>query len=152
MPAQFAHGIGVTGGTVAHYLDLLVDLLLLRRLSPGTATSANAWSSRPRFTFEISGLVHALLGLAKKEELLGHPIVGDSWEGLRYRNTCLALLRRERIELYRPVAGAEMDLVLGVTGRSQLGGRGQAGRGSQAGAWISYRHRRPGTRQEFRRV
>ena len=74
--AQLAHGIGVTGSTVAHYLDLLVDLLLVRRLQPWHRNVGKRLVKSPKIYIRDSGLVHALLGLAKKEELLSHPIVG----------------------------------------------------------------------------
>ena len=78
--AQLARGIGVTGSTVAHYLDLLVDLLLVQRLQPWHRNVGKRLVKSPKIYIRDSGLVHALLGLANKEELLSHPIVGDSWE------------------------------------------------------------------------
>jgi predicted AAA+ superfamily ATPase len=67
--AQLARGIGVTGNTVAHYLELLVDLLLLRRLQPWRGNVGKGLVKSPKIYIRDSGLVHALLGLANKEEL-----------------------------------------------------------------------------------
>ncbi|MEJ1177157.1 DUF4143 domain-containing protein [Agrobacterium sp. CMT1] len=43
--AELARSLGIDGKTVASYLDLLVDLLLVRRLEPGMPMSASGWSN-----------------------------------------------------------------------------------------------------------
>src|ERR1035437_1381491 len=78
--ARLAAGLGVSGQTVARYLDILVDLLLVRRLQPWTANLAKRLVRSPKVFVRDSGIVHALLGLTDQEELLGHPVVGASWE------------------------------------------------------------------------
>jgi hypothetical protein len=79
--AQLARGLGVSATTIAHYLDLMVDLLLVRRLAPRLPDAGKRLVRSPKVYVRDSGLVHALLGLADKEALLGHPIAGPSWEG-----------------------------------------------------------------------
>jgi predicted AAA+ superfamily ATPase len=44
--SEFARSLGVDSKTVASYLDLLVDLLLVRRLEPGMAMASNGSSNR----------------------------------------------------------------------------------------------------------
>ena len=110
---QLARGLGVSGATVGHYLDLMVDLLLVRRLPPRLANAGKRLVRSPKVYVRDSGLVHALLGIADKEALLGHPVVGGSWEGLVIEN--LIARRRERSaepSFYRTSGGAEVDLVL----------------------------------------
>ena len=114
--AQLARGIGVTGSTVAHYLDLLVDLLLVRRLQPWHRNVGKRLVKSPKIYIRDSGLVHALLGLASKEELLGHPIVGDSWEGFVIETLLGVAPAGTEASFYRTLAGAEMDLVLALPG------------------------------------
>jgi len=77
--AQLARNLGVTGATIGRYVDLLVDLLLVRRLSPRLVNVGKRLVRSPKVYVRDSGLVHALLGLADKEALLGHPVVGASW-------------------------------------------------------------------------
>ena len=84
--AQLARGLGVSGATVAHYLDLMVDLLLVRRLPPRLANVGKRLVRSPKVYVRDSGLTHALLGLADKEAVLGHPVAGGSWEGLVIEN------------------------------------------------------------------
>ena len=84
--ARLAAGLGVSGQTVARYLDILVDLLLVRRLQPWTANLAKRLVRSPKVFVRDSGIVHALLGVTDQEQLLGHPVVGSSWEGFVIEN------------------------------------------------------------------
>lgn len=110
--AAIARGLGVSAPTVATYLDLLVDLLLVRRLQPRLTNVGKRQVRSPKTYVRDSGLLHALLGLADKEALLGHPVLGASWEGYVIEN--LIALSPERVEpsFYRTSGGAEIDLVL----------------------------------------
>ncbi len=110
--AQLAAGLGVSGHTVARYLDILVDLLLVRRLQPWASNVRKRLVRSPKVYVRDSGLVHALLGIRTQEELLGHPIVGPSWEGMLIENILSSLPAAVRSWFYRTSAGAEIDLVL----------------------------------------
>jgi predicted AAA+ superfamily ATPase len=110
--AAIARGLGVSPPTVNSYLDLLVDLLLVRRLQPRLANVGKRQVRSPKTYVRDSGLLHALLGLGDKEALLGHPILGPSWKSYVIEN--LIALAPERVEpsFYRTSGGAEIDLVL----------------------------------------
>ena len=110
--ARLAAGLGVSGQTVARYLDLLVDLLLVRRLQPWTSNAAKRLVRSPKVYVRDSGLVHALLGIPGQEPLLGHPIVGPSWEGFVVENLVVAAPPGAKAWFYRTSAGAEIDLLL----------------------------------------
>ncbi len=110
--AQLARGLGVSATTVAHYLDLMVDLLLVRRLAPRLPNVGKRLVRSPKVYVRDSGLVHALLGLAGKEALLGHPAVGPSWEGMAIENLLVAGGHQVQGSFYRTSHGAEVDLVL----------------------------------------
>ena len=110
--AQIARGLGVDGKTVARYLDLLVDLLLVRRLSPFHANVGKRLVRSPKVYVRDSGIVHTLLGLDDREALLGHPVAGGSWEGFALENLLAVAPERVKAHFYRTAAGAEIDLVL----------------------------------------
>lgn len=110
--AQLARNLEVTGATIGRYIDLLVDLLLVRRLPPRTANVGKRLVRSPKVYVRDSGLVHALLGIADKEALLGHPVVGASWEGMVIENLLSVLDDRVLPSFYRTGGGAEVDLVL----------------------------------------
>ena len=79
--AKLASGLGVSAPTVVSYVDLLAGLLLVRRLPPRHANVKKRLVKSPRVYVRDSGLVHALLRVADLNALLGHPVVGPSWEG-----------------------------------------------------------------------
>ena len=114
--AQLARGLAVDGKTVARYLDLLVDLLLVRRLPPYHANVGKRLVKSPKVHVRDSGIVHALLGLDDKEAVLGHPVTGGSWEGFVLENLLSNAPERVRASFYRTSAGAEIDLVLEMSG------------------------------------
>jgi predicted AAA+ superfamily ATPase len=110
--AQLASGLGVSGHTVARYLDIMVDLLLVRRLQPWAVNAKKRLVRTPKVYVRDGGLLHALLGIRNLEELLGHPVVDLSWEGMLIENILGALPATARTSFYRTSAGAEIDLVI----------------------------------------
>ncbi len=117
--AQLANGLGVSGHTVARYLDIMVDLLLVRRLQPWAANAKKRLVRTPKVYVRDSGLLHALLGICNQEELLGHPVVGASWEGMLIENILATLPATARTSFFRTSAGAEIDLVIEFSARER---------------------------------
>ena len=114
--AQLARGLAVDGKTVARYLDLLVDLLLVRRLAPLHANVGKRLVRSPKVYIRDSGIVHTLLGLDDRDAVLGHPVTGGSWEGFVVENLLRAAPDRVKAWFYRTAAGADIDLVLEMPG------------------------------------
>jgi uncharacterized protein len=114
--AQIARGLGVDGKTVARYLDLLVDVLLVRRLTPFHANVGKRLVKSPKVYVRDSGIVHTLLGLDNRDAVFGHPVSGGSWEGFVIENLLGAAQERVNASFYRTSAGAEIDLVLEMPG------------------------------------
>lgn len=110
--ADFARALGVDGKTVASYLDLLVDLLLVRRLEPWHSNVGKRLVKSPRIYVRDSGLTHSLLGLGTLEDVLGHPVAGASWEGFVIETMIAAAPAGTLANFYRTAAGAEIDLLL----------------------------------------
>ena len=115
--ATLARGLGVDGKTVSRYLDLLVDLLLVRRLPAWHRNAGKRLVRSPKVMVRDTGLVHALLGLSGKEQLLGHPVVGPSWESFVIETLLDVVPAGSEASFYRTSAGAEIDLVLSLPGR-----------------------------------
>ena len=117
--AQIARSLSVDGKTVARYLDLLVDLLLVRRLPPFYTNVGKRLVKSPKVYVRDSGIVHSLLGLDDRDAVLGHPVAGGSWEGFVLENLLDAVPERAKACFYRTAAGAEIDLVLEMPGGEQ---------------------------------
>jgi uncharacterized protein len=116
--SRLAAALEVSSPTVARYLDLLVSLLLIRRLNPLHANVGKRLVKSPKVYVRDGGIAHALLGLGTHDELLGHPVVGASWEGFVVESILSAAPASALPSFYRTAAGAEVDLVLDFAGRS----------------------------------
>lgn len=110
--AQLARNLGVDAKTATGYLDLLVDLLLVRRLPSWHANLGKRIVKSPKVYVRDSGLVHALLNIPDKETLLSHPIVGQSWECFVIENLLDCVVSKAQGYFYRASGGAEIDLLL----------------------------------------
>jgi uncharacterized protein len=114
--AELARSIGMDQRTVNRYLDLLVDLYLVRRLEPWHANVGKRLVKSPRIYVRDSGLVHALLGIPDLDTLLSHPVLGASWEGFAIEQIAAAAPDGAQLGFYRSTGGAEIDLVLVLPG------------------------------------
>ena len=114
--AQLASSLSVSGKTVARYLDLMVDLLLVRRLQPFHVNVGKRLVKSPKFYLRDSGIVHALLEIPNRDALFRHPIYGASWEGFVINNLLANTSNRTLPSFYRTSGGAEIDLILEFPG------------------------------------
>ena len=114
--SKLAGSLAVSGPTVTTYIDLLADLLLVRRLPPLHVNVRKRLVKSPKVYVRDSGIVHALLGIASHDALIGHPVAGASWEGFVIENLLARAPAGTRASFYGTRSGAEMDLVLEFPG------------------------------------
>jgi hypothetical protein len=114
--SRLAAGLQISAPTVHRYIDLLADLLLVRRLRPFHRNTGKRLVKSPKVYVRDSGLVHALLGIETYNGLAGHPVAGASWEGFAIENLIQAAPERAEASFYRTAAGAEIDLLLEIPG------------------------------------
>ena len=117
--ARLASGLAVSAPTVVSYIDLLVDLLLVRRLRPYHSNLGKRLVKAPRVYVRDSGIVHALLGLEDLDAVRRHPIVGPSWEGFVIETLLGSAPYPNHASYYRSAGGAGIDLVLELPGRQR---------------------------------
>ena len=110
--SELGRSLAISTQTVTRYIDLLVDLLLVRRLQPYHANIGKRLVKAPKVYVRDSGLLHALLNIETLDRLAGHPVIGASWEGFVLENLLAALPWRTQPLFYRTAVGAEIDLVL----------------------------------------
>lgn len=110
--AQIGANLGVTAPTAKRYIELLEDLLLIRTLRPWSGNLGKRLVKSPKIYIRDSGLTHALLNLTTLDDVLGHPVVGASWEGFVIENLLSCLPIGATPWFYRTSAGAEIDLVI----------------------------------------
>ena len=109
--SKLAAALAISGQTVSRYIDLLCDLMLVRRLPAWHGNVGKRLIRSPKVYVRDSGLVHALLGLPNLDAVLGHPIAGSSWEGFVMEQLINAAPQAQAC-FYRTSNGAEVDLVL----------------------------------------
>lgn len=107
-----AAALAVNVRTLTRYVDLLVDLLLVRRLQPWHGSIKKRLVRSPKIYLRDSGIVHSLLNLGSLEAVLGHPVAGMSWEGYVMENILAVAPEWVQPFFYRTARGAEIDLVL----------------------------------------
>ena len=110
--AHLGANLDVTAPTAKRYIELLEDLLLIRTIRPWSGNIGKRLVKSPKIYIRDSGLVHALLQLKTIEDILGHPVVGASWEGFVMENLLSCLPIGVTPWFYRTAAGAEIDLVI----------------------------------------
>jgi predicted AAA+ superfamily ATPase len=110
--AQIARNLAVSGVTVGRYLSLMIDLLLVRQVRPWASNSGKRLVRSPKIYVRDSGITHALLNIGAYNDLLGHPVVGGSWEGFVIENIMSVAPPRMQPFYYRTPGGAEIDLIL----------------------------------------
>lgn len=110
--SNLARNLAVSAQSIGRYVDLLVDLLLVRRLTPHHGNVEKRLVKSPKLYLRDSGILHALLGLRTFDDVSGHPIVGNSWEGFVIENLIAAAPEGTAASFYRTTAGAEVDLLL----------------------------------------
>ncbi|MBU3738364.1 MAG: ATP-binding protein [Rhodoferax sp.] len=113
--SKLAAALGVSGQTVGRYIDLLCDLMLVRRLPAWSGNVGKRLVRAPKVYVRDSGIVHALLGLVNLDAILSHPVAGSSWEGFVIEQLIDAA-PTARASYYRTSNGAEVDLVLEFRG------------------------------------
>jgi predicted AAA+ superfamily ATPase len=109
---KLAGNLEVDRKTINHYIDILVDLLLVRRVEPWYTNVKKRLVKSPRYYVRDSGILHRLLGIGNYDALLSNPILGKSWEGFVVENIHSVLPSLAEIYFYRTASGAEIDLVI----------------------------------------
>ena len=113
--SKIASSLGISSVTVGRYLDIMVELFLVRRLEPWHGNIGKRLVKSPRVYVRDSGILHTLLQIIDADQLFGNMIVGKSWEGFVIENIICALqFSGIKPFFYRTSAGAEIDLLLEV--------------------------------------
>ena len=116
--ARFAGSLKIDGKTVARYLGFMEDLFVVRCLPAYSANVKKRLVKSPKIYVRDSGILHSLLGIRNLEDLLGHFVVGESWESFVIENLLVNAPHNTLASFYRTADGGdEIDLVLELPGR-----------------------------------
>lgn len=116
--AEFGRAFGISHTTVRRYLDLLTSVYVVRQLQPWFENIRKRQVRSPKVYIADPGLLHALLGLTSREDIVSHPKVGASWEGFVIQQVA-HMLRASPDQCFHwsTHAGAELDLLVMSEGR-----------------------------------
>ena len=110
--STFAKSLEVSVPTVATYLLYLEHAFMVRSLPPHFTNLKKRLVKSPKVYIRDSGILHNLLKISFYNTLLGHPILGHSWEGYVIEQIISILGNQYEYAFYRTQDGAECDLVI----------------------------------------
>jgi len=114
--STLAGSLGVSAPSVRHYLDILESTFMVRVLQPYSANLGKRLVKSPKVYLRDSGLLHTLLNLPSRDALLGHPVLGASWEGWVIEQILAQAPVGSRPSFFRTASGNEIDLLLELPG------------------------------------
>ena len=110
--SDIGKSLEVSHTTIKTYLDTLQDFLMVRQLQPWSGNTKKRLVKTPKIYIRDSGLLHNLLQIQSFDHLLGHPIIGASWEGFVVETILNSISSAWTPSYYRSSNQAEIDLVL----------------------------------------
>lgn len=110
--SELGKSLEVTHPTIKSYLDILTDFYMVRQIQPWAGNTKKRLVKSPKIYLRDSGILHKLLNISDFEDLLGHPVLGASWEGFVIENIIVQLANKWQYSYYRTTAQTEIDLVL----------------------------------------
>lgn len=114
--STIAGSLGVSAPSVRHYLDILESTFMVRVLQPYSANLGKRLVKSPKVYLRDSGVLHTLLNLPSHDALLGHPVLGASWEGWVIEQILAQAPTGTRPSFFRTASGNEIDLLLELPG------------------------------------
>jgi len=110
--SEIGRSLGLSDHTMQRYLDLLSGTFMVRQVKPWFYNTKKRIIKRPKIYFRDTGILHALLSLEEKKDVLSHPKLGASWEGFAIEEVIKSLRIKEDEAFFWGVhTGAEIDLV-----------------------------------------
>ena len=109
---MLANSLGLTAPTVKRYLSYLENAYFIRYLLPWHINIGKRLVKTPKIYFRDTGALHYLTGITNRNDLIGHQLVGASWEGYILQQVIANLPQNLVPYFYRTKDGSELDLVL----------------------------------------
>lgn len=111
--SEIGGSLNISYKTAQHYLDILEDTFMVRRLNPWYENILKRQVKSPKVYFRDSGILHTFLGIKSLEELQGHPKLGASWEGFALEEIIRAMkVDPEDCYFWATQNRAELDLLI----------------------------------------
>ena len=116
--SEIGRSFGLSDHAMQRYLDLLTGTFMVRQIKPWFYNTKKRIIKRPKVYFRDTGILHALLSLEEKKDILSHPKLGVSWEGFALEEVIRILgIKEDEAFFWGVHTGAELDLVFQKKGR-----------------------------------
>jgi predicted AAA+ superfamily ATPase len=109
--SALGNSLGVSATTVKNYIGLLQSTYMVDVVPPHLVNTGKRLIKAPKVYISDSGIVTALLGLSRFDQLAGHPVFGSLWEGVVLANL-KGHFPGADIRFYRTNHGAELDFLV----------------------------------------
>lgn len=110
--STFARSLDVSVNSISSYLHYLENTFFIRNLPPFHKNLKKRLVKSPKIYVRDTGLLHHLLRIKDYNTLIGHPILGNSWEGYVIEQIISVLGNKFEYSFYRSQDGSECDLVI----------------------------------------
>ncbi|MFZ4476138.1 MAG: ATP-binding protein [Saprospiraceae bacterium] len=109
---SIGRSLGTSGNTVKTYLDFLESSFFVHVLRPYFANPGKRLVKSPKVYIRDTGILHALTGVSRPEDLPVFAQAGNSWEGYVIGQILQILPSGLHPYFYRTADGTECDLIL----------------------------------------
>ena len=110
--SSLAKSLSLSVPSITKAVFYLEEAMLIRTLQPWHFNTKKRLVKTPKVYIRDTGMLHNLLFLQNFEQLMGHPQVGNSWEGFVIQQILARLPQNIRPWFYRSQDGSEIDLIL----------------------------------------
>lgn len=117
--SDISKSLNISYMTAKRYVDILSNAFMVRQLQPWFENISKRQVKSPKVYIRDSGILHYLLNIKTKNELLGNPKLGVSWEGFVIEQL-IYLCGERNCYYWRTSAGAELDLLF-LNGNEKIG-------------------------------
>ncbi len=116
--SELGRSFGTSDTTIRRYLDLLTGTFMVRQLQPWYENIKKRQVKAPKIYVRDSGILHSILNLRTRDELLRYPKLGASWEGFALEEVIRAhQVRHQDCYFWSTYSGAEVDLLIHQQGK-----------------------------------
>jgi len=117
---KVAQSLDFNVATLTKYIDFMDQAYLIRQLPPYFANIGKRLVKSQKVYLRDTGILHQLLGIMSMTDLMGHPIIGASWENYVIEQLFAIKPRWADFFFYRTQAGVEIDIIVTRGGIAQI--------------------------------
>lgn len=110
--ASYSRALGLSSPSVSKYIGFFENAFMLRLLTPWFANVKKRIIKSPKTYLRDSGILHHLHGISSINQIMGHTLLGNSWEGFVIEQIVNSSKPGIAASFYRTAEGAECDLIL----------------------------------------